>query len=102
MEYSIDEEGSLFFSRVIIGENETYLKDFGIWIYLQGQGFYAKTQSADRLPFYPGLKLLREQVSLFIKMNEEELKILPKFFAERSPLRKGGFTIALTGKGDLM
>lgn len=102
VDYHVDREGRLHFTRVLLEGNENNVKDFGIWIYLAGQGFYAKSQSIVQLPFYPGLILPRDQVSLFIKLNEEELKLLPKFFANQSPISKGGLKVALTKKEGLL
>ncbi len=99
VDYMVDGHGRLNFTRVLMEGSECHIKDFGIWIYLKGQGFYSKVQSTGTLPFRPGLTLTRDQVPLFIRMNEEELKILPKFFASSSPIRQGGLKVSLTDKG---
>ncbi len=101
VDYNVDGEGRLNFTRVLLDGNEKHLKDFGFWIYMQGQGFYSKSQSSASLPFRPGMTLTKDQVPLFIRMNEEELKILPRFFANRSPVSRGGLKVSLTAKEGL-
>lgn len=101
VDYNVDAEGRLNFTRVLLDGNENHIKDFGIWIYLKGQGFYSKSQTTGTLPFRPGLSFTKDQVPLFIKMNEDELKILPDFFAHSSPVRQGGLKITLTDKEGL-
>lgn len=89
--------GPLSFERTMISaqENERS-RDFGPWIYIAGQGFYAKVKSLLGLPIRSGTSLNADQIPLFIRMNREELKIIPGFFSETSPIASTSLKLTLT------
>lgn len=96
MTYAVSDSGYLSFEqRLNISEDETQTKEFGAWIYLSGQGFFSKVQTQIGLPVRPGIALNPEQIPLFIRVNQEELKLLPGFFSSVNPVIKSGLQIDL-------
>ena len=92
--YSFTKNGSLSFSRQASIEDETAeTKDFGAWVYIAGQGFYSKANAPINLP--SGSSISPEQIPFFIRMNSEELKLVPGFFSEHCPVAKAGLDIEL-------
>lgn len=90
-----DKEGLCFESRVdFSGENRQDM-DFGDWVYFSGQGFYAKTREGFGGPVRPGVRILKEEISNFIKMNREDLEHVRGFFNEQCPVNKAGLEISL-------
>lgn len=88
--------GPLSFQRTVSShEHEGKSKDFGPWVYIAGQGFYAKVTSHVGFPLKPGVALIAEQIPMFIRMNREELKIVPGFFNEKCPVSHAGLDITL-------
>lgn len=84
--YHVNESGSLVFERgLAIGEG-VKTRDFGPWVYINGQGFYSKVRTQISLPIDPGLPISAYQVSSFIQNNREELKLIPGFFSEKCPV----------------
>ena len=90
------ENGPLSFQRIVTtAEQEGKNKDFGPWVYIAGQGFYAKTTSLMGLPIRPGMAISAEQIPMFIRMNREELKLIPGFFSEKCPAMRAHLEISL-------
>ncbi len=95
MTYQINEQGYLSFGRQLAtGEGEK-TKEFGSWVYVSGQGFFSKITSHFGLPFRTGMTFNSEQIPLFIRMNREELKLVPGFFSEKCPVANAGLNIEL-------
>lgn len=93
------ERGPLSFHRTIMAANQIGMsKDFGSWIYLSGQGFYAKTTTPTALPVRPGIALNAEQIPTFIRTNREELKMVVGFFSEENPVIHAGLDVSLDDK----
>lgn len=95
MTYQLSEDNRLTFNRKVMEEEAGKSKDFGTWLYIAGQGFYAKVTSTIGLPVRPGIVLTAEHIPLFIRMNREELQQVPNFFSERCPVIKSGLNISL-------
>ncbi len=89
------EKGPLSFHRTVASDQTGSSKDFGSWVYITGQGFYAKVTSHIGLPIRPGTTLVAEQIPLFIRINREELKMIPGFFSEKNPIVHAGLDIFL-------
>ncbi len=99
MSYQVSASQRLTFSRSLAKLKEgTRQQDFGTWVYLEGYGFYSKATGSFSFLLRPGVSLSPEQIPLFIRMNREELQLIPKFFSERCPVTKSGFRIELTDK----
>ncbi len=94
--YKVSHLGSLTFARkVAIAEEGIKSKEFGPWIYISGQGFFSKVNTQVGLPVRSGIALHAEQIPLFIRMNQEELKLIPDFFSEKCPVVNSGLDIEL-------
>lgn len=96
MTYNLSPDNHLTFGRsVALSDESAKTKEFGPWIYISGQGFYAKVNTNVGLPLRPGIALGAEQIPLFIRMNKEELQLVPGFFSEKCPVTKSGLNIEL-------
>lgn len=91
--YEVDQtQGLQFFSLVAFETEEEKQHDFGQWVYIEGEGFYQKSAGQLGLPVKPGQRVQPNEVSLFIKMNRDELALIPGFFAERCPIAVSGLS----------
>lgn len=99
--YQVSENNRLTFVRSLAKAKEsgTRMQDFGVWVYLEGFGFYSKAAGSFSYLLKPGISLSAEQIPLFIRMNEEELALIPKFFSEICPVAKIALKIELIEKG---
>ena len=96
LDYHVDQDSYLTFERRIkLVDESVQSKDFGPWVYVAGQGFYSKVSSNVGLPVRPGIALKPDQIPLFIRLNQEELKLVPGFFSEKCPVKKPGLNIQL-------
>lgn len=84
-----------FFQALSIEKDEGKSRDFGTWIYWQGRGFYPKAKVHQTPRIQTDLSLSGNQIPLFIRMNREELSLVPKFFSEHCPVLRGGLSITL-------
>lgn len=99
LSYQVNQNRRLTFTRSLAKVKEgTRQQDFGIWVYLEGYGFYSKSGGSFSFLLKPGSSLSPEQIPLFIRMNRDELALIPKFFSERCPVSKAGLKIELTEK----
>lgn len=85
--YNVDPMGRLTLTHQIAGVAEG-THDFGPWLYVRGEGFYAKSTTHQGLSIKPGLGVAPEQVPLFIRNNRVELQMIPRFFSDKCPLEK--------------
>jgi len=94
--YELSEDNRLsFFKKVSREEQGVRSCDFGSWMYIEGQGFYAKSSAPLGLSFHEGLTLNADQIPIFIRMNRDELLLVPHFFSERCPVERAGLTVML-------
>lgn len=99
LKYHVDEMGRLSFSRGIpLHEEALKSHDFGLWLYVDGQGFYPRASMPIAMPIPPGISLAPEQIPGFIHQQREDLKLIPGFFLQDCPLNKAGLEIALSGQ----
>lgn len=96
--YTVDEHNLLRFFRSSAIKKRVESRDFGPWVYIQGEGFYAKESIGTSLPLQQEIAISSDQIPLFIRANRSELALVPKFFSERTPVAKGGLQITLTEK----
>lgn len=88
--------GPLSFRRTVFSSERTESsKDFGPWIYIKGQGFYAKSTALLGLPIRPDTTLNADQIPMFIRMNRDELKLIPGFFSDQCPIENVSLDITL-------
>jgi len=100
--YFVDAAGNLHFSsRVALDENVEKQFDFGQWIYIADEGFYQKSTGQLGLPVRPGTVIKPSEIPLFIKMNSDELAILPHFFSAVCPIEKSGLSVRLDEDGEI-
>ncbi|MCE2984087.1 MAG: DEAD/DEAH box helicase [Parachlamydia sp.] len=95
LSYRITENNRLVFTRTLAKEKENKIQDFGVWVYLEEQGFYSKTAGAFNHLLKRGMSLSAEQIPLFIQMNKEELALVPQFFSDKRPIEEAGVKIHL-------
>lgn len=99
--YSLSVNNRLTFtSRIDFKDSSSQGKDFGSWVYLSGQGFYSKISSALG-PLRSGLSVNGEQIPLFIRMNYEELLLVPGFFSSVCPVLRSGLRVELNDKDQI-
>lgn len=94
--YSLSPQNRLSFARLLPSmEERGESKDFGAWVYVARQGFFAKVSSHTSLPLQPDIAIQADQIPLFIRMNRAELQLVPRFFSEKCPVAKAGLNIEL-------
>ncbi|MBA3958404.1 MAG: DEAD/DEAH box helicase [Parachlamydiaceae bacterium] len=95
LHYTMDTSNRLRFERLsdIKTWHETH--DFGNWVYIAEQGFYAKVSTGTNLPINSDIAISAEQIPLFIRTNRADLRMVPNFFSERSPVLKAELHIVL-------
>lgn len=99
--YQLDTAGRLSFERRVMTAKNPKLrtKDFGTWVYMEGEGFYSKSQTPVSLPVQSGVTISPEQISGFIHFNRADLEFVNGFFASSPPFTDVGLNIALTDTG---
>lgn len=97
--YEVSSEGRLsFIGKLESKESGEETLEFGPWVYVNGQGFYRKESSYTGMQLRAGATFNKSQISLFIKVNREELAMVPKFFSTKSPLKHTLLNVELHGK----
>lgn len=98
--YEVNVNHQLLFSRQLHAQDEgtAGTKDFGRWVYVEGQGFFAKKNMQSSLPVPGGRPIGPDQISIFIRDNEADLRLIKQFFIEKCPIVKAGINILLNGK----
>lgn len=87
-----------FIGKLENHESNPESQDFGPWVYINGQGFYSKETSYTGMQLRAGASFNKSQVSLFIKVNRDELALVPKFFSRNSPVKLALIDIHLDDK----
>lgn len=100
--YRLDAGDRLSFERKISLEGDKRRsKDFGPWIYVEGEGFYSKTHVPFSLPLQAGLTISPDQIPGFIHLNRKELELVSKFFCQSCPFVEVGLNVSLTEVGTI-
>lgn len=96
--YELSQDNRLSFSRKISFEDAEGGRacDFGGWIYFEGKGFYARSTAPMALPIREGITLNSDQIPIFIRMNRDELQLVPHFFSSQCPIAKAGLVVTLS------
>ncbi|MBA2368219.1 MAG: DEAD/DEAH box helicase [Candidatus Protochlamydia sp.] len=97
MSYQLNENNRLSFTRTLAKAKDR-MQDFGVWVYLEGYGFYSKSGGSFNYLLKKGVSLGAEQIPLFIRMNKDELALIPNFFNDTCPIVKAGLKIELVDK----
>lgn len=96
--YAVTEENRLyFFRKAAVEEIQGKMKDFGAWVYIAGQGFFAKSSLSSYLPFEENVSMSADQIPLFIRANKLDLEGIVGFFSERCPIKEVGLKVSLEG-----
>jgi superfamily II DNA or RNA helicase len=97
--YGVNEHKALFFLTAarLPEETETEAHHFDDWIYVKGEGFFARQRPRPQSPLRPGVAIPEQEVALFIRSNQEDLELIPGFFAERCPVAATELKVELTG-----
>lgn len=98
--YRLSAKGELSFEAELnFPEGFEEAHHFDEWVYLPGQGFYMKRESASRLPLHPGLLVPPAEISAFIASHKEELEQVQGFFGSESPILRTGLKVSLNEEG---
>lgn len=98
--YQVDENGHLSFQKRG-GKDQGKSKEFGPWIYLEGEGFFNRFHSHVLLPIDLGQIIRSDRVASFIRQNKCELELVADFFMEEVPLQDVGIDISFDTKNRL-
>lgn len=97
--YSLGKDNRLSFAKLLsVKQPGIASKDFGMWVYVVGQGFFAKGTAYTSLPVSPDVSIHANHISYFIRENTGELQIVSGFFSEKCPVLKAGLLIELTNE----
>lgn len=92
--FFVNHRGCLVFERMLSTDfGEAKSKDFGPWVYIEGQGFYSKVTSNISLPIDPGVPIHRDDIPSFIRNNREELSLVQGFFNPECPVAQASMDI---------
>lgn len=96
LHFFITESNQLQFEATIeMLEAEDKISDFGEWIYVKEQGFFAKRAQLQVGSIYSGLIVEKEQIAEFIQTHVEELENIKGFFSKICPILKSGYKVSL-------
>lgn len=90
-----DTEQLQFEAAIEMLEAEDKISDFGAWIYVKDQGFFAKRTQLQTGFIYSGLKIEKKRIAEFIQNHREELENIKGFFSNICPILKSGYEIFL-------
>lgn len=88
----------VFKKKTLKRKKEARQLEFGDWTYLEGKGFYAKKEHVFSFLLESGFSIPAAQIPLFIKMNREELELIPHFFSTRPFVKSVGLKASYLGK----
>lgn len=98
--YKVDSYGTLALHQQIQNPQSLACQhEFGSWLYIAGEGFYAKALSVSSRPIRAGVTIAAEQIPLFIKMHTEELHFVKNFFSSRCPVASVGLKVTWVAVG---
>lgn len=93
--YSLDKNHYLHFESTLpLSEGEKVI-DLGQWVYIKERGFYKKSIHSAEVALHTSIDVEPDEVSLFIKMNKQELQSIPHFFTDKCPIEKTSLRILL-------
>lgn len=95
--YQISSTNRLTFMRTLAKQSgEERQRDFGLWVYVKGMGFYPKSVGSFNHLLQKGFSLSEEQIPLFIRLNKQELGLISGFFSDVCPIAKASLKIEST------
>ncbi len=100
LSYKIDEHGSLIIHSGTKNEDIGQSIEYGQLVYIKGQGFFNKRSLETNLPL--DTPILAHKIPQFIRQNEKELRLIPGFFLEKTPLHQAKLHVEVTKDGILV
>ncbi len=97
--YSVDAEGTLRLEAELSYPESSESLDFGEWVWLPGQGFFAKSEARGRVPLFPGLEVRVQEMPEFLQGHREELEQVEHFWCQQCPVVRRGLSVHLDGEG---
>lgn len=97
LSYKVDDHNALTLESGMKAKSLTPSFEFGSLIYIKGQGFFSKSSFETNLPLNTPIR--EHDVAAFIRKNEKELKLIPRFFLERPPIEQATLEISHTEEG---
>ena len=92
--YVLNDNHSLQFSRNVATRPFARTREFGQWVYLEGDGFFLKNEMLTQIP--ANVAIPYGNVAEFIKKNRSELQLIKGFFTDKCPLSGSGLSLLLT------
>lgn len=86
MEYALQNEETLVFTRKGSLQDGPKTKEFGTWVYVESMGFFPRETASQPFFIKPNTIVTKEHVPLFIKERREELKLIKGFFLAECPI----------------
>lgn len=104
LDYRITEDHHLFLeSKLELDEeNSEQTADFGPWLYIKDQGFFAKSSHHPRALLAAGQGIPPEHIASFIRKAHEDLKHVKGFFSEQCPIKSCWLDVKIEGEGSLV
>lgn len=99
--YQVEEEGTLRFINLLERKHPVGSYDFGEWVYLAHQGFYAKVSGPLSPTLRTGTSVPSSEVTSFIRSHKEDLQLLQGFFSPINPILNVGLRI-ITDQGGIL
>ena len=101
--YNLDKDGNLHFKNYLeINDDATSTKDFGQWLYIQGQGFYEKQPISQEISIHSGVIIRAHEIGPFIKDFKNDLGQVRQFFSASCPVASCVLAIELRGEKSLV
>lgn len=96
--YRLDEKNCLHFeSKIIPVSGSEKQIAFDHWIYIEGEGFYRKQRAPaiSSALLLAGASIEPNTIPFFIRVNRDELALVPGFFSPRCPVVKMSLNVTL-------
>jgi SNF2 family DNA or RNA helicase len=97
--FSLEKQHLIFENRIEKMEEAAAHKEFGNWVYIAGQGFYAKSSLFTGLLAISEIKIKRDQIPSFIRSKRQELQFVSGFFSSFCPIAKVRLRIEVADDG---
>lgn len=96
--YVVSPDNKLSFKRQMLEKSHAG-KDFGLWFYLAGEGFFSKASAYTSLPVSAETVIPAEQIPFFIHMHRAELELIPNFLSDKCPISRVSLSVDLVENG---
>lgn len=97
--YEVTRHDRLVFKKGIAKNKKGIIsQDFGPWIFVKDAGFYSKIGCSFNHLINSKTSLDTSQIPLFIRLNRDELQLIPQFFSEQKLVKSSTLEVSLTEK----